>query len=115
MACDECRLWRHLLRMMRAEDINRAVKDLLDKLVADLPGYRWDSLCTSAKEPSLTVIELNIWRKNGQESAGRIAYQLETGLVLHFHYPPIGNNVPEPVLDFLLDLYNFECLMASTV
>jgi hypothetical protein len=93
---------------METQLINKAVKDLLDKLVHDLIGYRWDSLCAFSDGQSMTVIELNIWRKDGQESAGRISYQLETGDVLRYHYPPIGGNAPEPIIDFLLDLYNLE-------
>lgn len=93
---------------MDTQLINKAVKDLLDKLVIDVPGYRWDSLCSFSDGRGMTVIELNVWRKDGQETAGRIAYQLETGDVLNFHYPPIGKDAPEPVVDFLLDLYNLE-------
>jgi hypothetical protein len=93
---------------MDAQYINKAVKELLDKLVRDLPGYRWDSLCTSTDGQGMTIIELNIFRKGGQEVAGRIAYQLETGEVLLFQYAPIRNHAPEMVVDFLLDVYNFE-------
>jgi hypothetical protein len=87
---------------------NKAVKDLLDKLVRDLPGYRWDSMCAFSDGQGMTVIEVNVWRKDGQETAGRISYHLETGDVLRFHYPPIGQHAPEAVIDFLLDLYNLE-------
>ena len=93
---------------MEAHYINKAVKDLLDKLVGDLPGYRWDSACAYSDGRSMTMIELNIWRKDGQEAAGGIAYQLETGDVLHFRYPPMGREGPEQIVDFLLDLYNME-------
>jgi hypothetical protein len=93
--------------------INKAVKDLLDKLVHDLPGYRWDALCAFSDGQGMTMIELNVWRKDGQETAGRVAYQLETGDVLNYHYPPIGAHAPEPVVDFLLDMYNFERLMVE--
>jgi hypothetical protein len=93
---------------MQSQLINKAVKDLLDKLVLDLAGYRWDSLCSFSDGKGMTVIELNVWRKDGQEAAGSIAYQLETGDVLRFHYPPIGQNAAEPIVDFLLDMYNLE-------
>lgn len=98
---------------MDSQYINKAVKELLDKLVHDLPGYRWDSLCAYSDGQGVTMIELNIFRKDGQEMAGRIAYQLETGEVHRFHYAPIGNHAPEMIVDFLLDVYNFERCMVN--
>jgi hypothetical protein len=94
--------------MMEAQYRNKVVKELLDKLVVDLPGYRWDSLCAFSDGQGTTMIELNIFRNGGQEVAGRIAYQLETGEVHRFHYRPIRDHAPETIVDFLLDVYNFE-------
>jgi hypothetical protein len=99
---------------MEAHYINKAVKELLDKLVHDLPGYRWDSLCSYNDGQGVTLIELNIFRRDGQETAGRIAYQLETGEVFRFHYAPIRDHAPESILDFLLDVYNFEKRMSDS-
>jgi hypothetical protein len=93
---------------METQLINKAVRELLDKLVTDLPGYRWDSFCTSSDGQGVTMIELNIFRKGGQEVAGRIAYRLETGEVQRFQYAPIRDHAPEMIVDFLLDVYNFE-------
>jgi hypothetical protein len=93
---------------MDAQFINKAVRDLLNQLVRELPGYRWDALCAFRDGKGKTVMELNVWRNDGQERAGHITYQMETGEVLAYHYPPLGKGAPEPVLDFLLDLYNME-------
>lgn len=99
--------------MIESQYINKAVKELLNKLVQDLPGYRWDSLCSYSDGRGTTMIELNIFRRDGQESAGRIAYQLETGEVHRFHYTPIRDHAPETIVDFLLDVYNFEKRMSD--
>lgn len=93
---------------MDAVNINKAVKHLLDKLVEDLPGYRWDSVCSFSDGAGTTMIELNIFRRDGQEAAGHIAYRMETGEVHRFQYLPIKDNAPESIVDFLLDVYNFE-------
>ena len=94
--------------------INKAVKELLDKICNHLQGYRWDSLCGFSDGKGLTLIELNLFRKDGQEMAGRIAYQLETGLVLRFYYPAFTGNAPEDILDFLLDVLNLESQIHAT-
>jgi hypothetical protein len=99
--------------MMEVNAINKAVKELLDKMVTDLPGYRWDSMCAFSDGMGMTLIELNIFRREGQEAAGRIAYQLETGEVQRFHYTPIKADAPEMIVDFLLDVYNFEKRMSD--
>lgn len=98
---------------MDSELINKAVRELLNKLVEDLPEYRWDSLCAYSDGLGTTMIELNIFRKNGQETAGKIAYQLETGIVHRFQYKPMRANAPEMIVDFLLDVYNFEKQMSA--
>ncbi len=99
---------------MESNFINKAVKDLLDKVCSDLPGYRWDSLCSYSNGRGLTLIELNLFRKDGQEMAGRIAYQLETGEVLRYHYPAFSGDAPTEILDFLLDVMNLESQIHAT-
>lgn len=88
--------------------VNKAVKELLDKICKDLKGYRWDSLCAYSNGKGLTLIELNLFRKDGQEMAGKITYQLETGEVLRFVYPAFQGQAPSEILDFLLDVLNLE-------
>jgi hypothetical protein len=93
---------------MEADSTNKAVRELLDKMVRDLPGYRWDSLCAYSDGMGHTIIEINIFRKSGQESAGRISYHLESGEVMTHHYPAFEGKVPETIVDFLLDVFNLE-------
>lgn len=88
--------------------VNKAVKEVLDKICSELNGYRWDSLCAFSDGKGITLIELNLYRKDGQELAGRIVYQLESGEVLRFHYPAFSGHAPEEILDFLLDVFNLE-------
>jgi hypothetical protein len=87
---------------------NKAVKELLDKLVQDVPGRRWESLVTFSDGKGVTVIELNIYRRDGQEKAGRISFRLESGEVLNAHYPGFEGDYPETVVDLLLDVVNLE-------
>ncbi|MEM7037347.1 MAG: hypothetical protein AAF570_10230 [Bacteroidota bacterium] len=86
--------------------IKKAVRELLDKLVTDLDAYRWESLCTYAKEKGETVIELYIYRNGGQEMAARVAYLLETGEVRNVHYGGYEGDSPMSIIDLLLDMLN---------
>ena len=88
--------------------INKAVKELLDKMVREIPGRRWESMVTFSDGKGTTVIELNVYRGGGQEKAGRIAYQLENGEVLEARYPGYDGAFPESILDLLLDVVNLE-------
>ncbi|MFM2377043.1 MAG: hypothetical protein RLZZ165_2140 [Bacteroidota bacterium] len=100
---------------MNAYWIDKFVKELLDKMVDELPGFRWDSLYTSEEEQGSTMVELNLFRRDGQEAAGMIAYQLKTGEVHRFNYKPIQSDASEMIVDFLLDVYNLERTLSEAV
>lgn len=88
--------------------IRKAVRELLDKLTAELEGYRWESLCTYSDGKDQTMIELYIYRDGGQEMAARIAYRLESGELHNFHYSAYEGEPPEGIIDLLLDMVNIE-------
>lgn len=88
--------------------INKAVKELLDKLVREHEGYRWESMCSFSDGKGTTYIEVNVYREKGSERLGRIAYHLETGQVLNFRYNGYGDKGPESIVDLLLDITNLE-------
>lgn len=88
--------------------INKAVREILNQLVQELPRYRWESICTYSDGAGKTIIELNVYRSGGSERLGRIAYQLETGDVLNHSYPGMNGSSPSSILDFVLDVANFE-------
>lgn len=85
----------------------------MDKMVLDIPGRRWESLVTWSDGKGVTVIEVNIYRRDGQEKAGRISYRLESGEVLSAHYPGFEGDFPETVVDLLLDVVNLEARFAQ--
>lgn len=93
--------------------INRAIKELLDKMARELPGRRWESLVTLSDGQGMTIIEINIYRRDGQEHAGRLAYRLETGIVKNVHYPGLTGECPEDILDLVLDVINLEQSMKA--
>lgn len=93
---------------MEPQLINKAVREILDKMTQDLPAYRWESLCTFSDGKGKTFIEINIYRGGGSDKLGRIAYQLETGQVLNHSYRDFGEESPESILDFILDVVNLE-------
>lgn len=88
--------------------INKAVREILDKMVHDLPHYRWERLCTYSDGKGMTIIELNIYRAGGSERLGRIAYHLETGEVVNYRYPGYSDVAPESIVDLILDVVNLE-------
>ena len=88
--------------------INKAVREILNELVIELPRYRWESICTYSDGVGKTIIELNVYRNGGSERAGRIAYQLETGEVLNHSYQGMNGSSPTSILDFVLDIANLE-------
>jgi hypothetical protein len=100
---------------MDAYWINKFVKELLDKMVDELPGFRWDSLHTSEDAQGITMVELNLFRRDGQEVAGMIAYQLKTGEVYRLNYRPIQAEASEMIVDLLLDVYNLERTLSEAV
>lgn len=93
---------------MEPDLINKAVKEILDKMVLDLPAYRWESLCTYSDGKGMTIIEINIYRSGGSEKLGRIAYRLESGLVQNHSYRDFVDETPDSILDFILDVVNLE-------
>jgi len=88
--------------------INKAVREILNKLVHELPQYRWESMCTYSDGLGMTVIEINVYRGGGSERLGRIAYHLETGDVLNHRYRGYEDQAPESILDLILDVVNLE-------
>lgn len=88
--------------------INKAVREILDKMVRELPHYRWESLCTYSDGKGTTIIELNIYRAGGSERLGRIAYHLETGEVVNLRYRDFKGDAPESIVDLILDVVNIE-------
>ncbi|MEM0996772.1 MAG: hypothetical protein AAGN35_06825 [Bacteroidota bacterium] len=92
--------------------INKAVRELLEKMTREVSGRRWESMVTFSDGKGTTIIELNVYRGGGQERAGRIAYRLETGEVMEARYPGLGEELPESVVDLLLDAVNLEHQLA---
>lgn len=88
--------------------INKAVREILDQLVRDLPQYRWESMCIHSDGLGMTVIEINIYQAGGSERIGQIAYHLETGDILNHRYRGYEGNAPESILDLILDVVNLE-------
>ena len=87
---------------------NRAVREILNQLVRQLPGYRWESICTFSDGRGRTIIELNLYRSGGSRRIARIAYQLETGAILNYSYRSDLGKAPDSVVDLLLDIANAE-------
>ncbi len=88
--------------------INKAVREILDKMVRELPQYRWESLVNYSDGKGTTNIEVNIYRAGGSERLGRITYHLETGEVVDFKYRGYAGDAPESIVDLILDIVNME-------
>lgn len=88
--------------------VNKAVREILDKLVEELPDYRWEGLCTSSNGPGETTIELNIYRNGGSERLGQISYHLESGDVLDYRYRGHLGDEQASIVDLVLDIVNLE-------
>ena len=93
--------------------INKAVREILDKMVRELPTYRWEGLCSFSDGKGTTIIELNIYRSGGSERLGRITYQLETGDVVNFRYRDLPEDAPDSIVDLILDVVNLEYRRAA--
>jgi hypothetical protein len=91
----------------------KAVKALLDKMALELPHRRWEALVTRSDGQGRTLIEVNVYRRDGQELAGRISYQLETGEVIDAFYPGFEGEFPATVIDLLLDVVDLESRIAT--
>ena len=94
--------------------INKAVREILDKMVHELPQYRWESMVSYSDGKGTTIIELNIYRSGGSERLGRITYQLETGDVVNLRYKDLPSDAPESIVDLVLDVVNLEHRRAAS-
>jgi hypothetical protein len=93
---------------LTATETGRAAKAILDSITAELPGYRWESLCAYSDGKSKTVLELSLYRKNGSELVVSIGYHVETGEMMTHRYPGYEGEAPENIIDLLLDTHNHE-------
>jgi|GEM_PF-2341834 hypothetical protein len=87
---------------------NLAVKRILDALIQELPGYRWERICSFSDGQGHTVVEVSLYRKGGSLLAARLSYHVESGRLLDYHYPAHEGVPPENVVDLLLDIHNTE-------
>lgn len=88
------------------KEINLAVWNLLDKLVADHPAYRWESMCIYSDGLARTILEISIYAEKGNRQTGRIIFHVETGDVLHYYYTGYKDREVDSVIDLLLDILN---------
>ena len=95
-------------RYMSADERNRTIKNILDRLIEYKPGYRWDAHCTYADGNGTTILEILIFSKLGQAIQGRISYKVESGDVNNFYYKGLQDEKPESVIDLLLDILHVE-------
>jgi hypothetical protein len=93
---------------LNATETGRAIKAILDGITAELPGYRWESLCAYADGKGMTVLEISLYRKNGSELVVSVGYHVETGQMLHHRYPGYQGQAPDTLIDLLLDAINLE-------
>lgn len=87
---------------------NKAVKEILDQMISELPRYRWESICVNADVIGRTIIEVNVYSAGGSRMNGRLVYQLETGEVLDWKYQGLETAASESVIDIVLDIANLE-------
>jgi hypothetical protein len=87
---------------------NHAVREILDGLVKELPGYRWERICAFSDGKETTIIEVSLYRKQGSEMAVTLSYQLETGALINCRYDAYNAPLPDSLIDLLLDICNFE-------
>ena len=89
-------------------ETNHAIKEILDQITQDLPGYRWERICAFTDGKDKTVLELSLYRQDGQELAASFAYQVETGEILHYRNSTRTLPTPDALIDLLLDIRNQE-------
>jgi hypothetical protein len=93
---------------LTATETGKAIKAILDGITAELPGYRWESLCAYTDGKDMTVLEVSLYRKNGSELVVSVGYHVETGQMLQHRYPGYEGQAPETLIDLLLDAINME-------
>lgn len=95
------------LNIMQVAEENRTiVKDLLRKLSEMKAGLTWRINNTYTDGLTNTVLELLIFENKLQ--TGRIAFRLEDGNVIKYHYKELEKRKPVHIVDMLLDVIGYE-------
>lgn len=89
-----------------AEENRTIVKDLLRKLSEMKAGLTWRINNTYTDGLNNTVLELLIFEDKSQ--TGRIAFRLEDGNVIKYHYKDLEKRKPVHIVDMLLDVIGYE-------
>ncbi|MFT7381960.1 MAG: hypothetical protein ACI9Z3_001853 [Roseivirga sp.] len=89
-----------------AEETRTIVKGLLNKLSEMRADLTWRINNTYSNGIDNTVLEILTFEKGIQ--TGRIAFQLEDGHVINYHYKEIEKQLPGQIVDILLDVISFE-------
>lgn len=89
-----------------ASETRSIVKGLLEKLSEIRPEFTWRINNTYSNGIDNTVLEIVTFEKGIQ--TGRIAFQLEDGHVINYHYKSLEKQLPGQIIDILLDAISLE-------